>query len=496
MEHARQLAAVSAGRISPYVEVHETHTGVVVLVGDKAYKAKKPVVTDFLDFSTADRRERACAREVLLNSRLAPESYLGVGHWSDPAGGPAEPIVVMRRYPDSRRLSTLVKHGAAAESELADIAEALATFHTRACHSRAVDAQGKAGAISARWEENLAELKDFAGTVVPLELIEQVEALARQYIAGRTALFGRRIADKCVVDGHGDLMAEDTFCMPDGPVLLDCLDFDDRLRYVDRIDDAAFLAMDLEFLGRNDLADYFLDTYSTAAKDDAPASLKHFYIAYRAVVRAKVDCIRFEQGHPEASGDASRHLTLALEHLMAGAPRLVLIGGAPGTGKTTLAHSLGNRVGAEVISTDDVRRELRRQGTIDGEGGLLDEGLYRPDQVAAVYHDVIRRARLSLTSGRSVILDGTWRDPRQRRLAHALASQTASILLEIVCWTSVGAAVGRVEHRAAGASDATPHIARALAMRDDAWETAHPIDTSQALCDCTDRAETLWRNVH
>ena len=72
---------------SPYAEVHETHTGVVVLVADKAYKAKKPVATDFLDFSTAGRREQACAREVLLNSRLAPQAYLGVAHFNDPAGG-------------------------------------------------------------------------------------------------------------------------------------------------------------------------------------------------------------------------------------------------------------------------------------------------------------------------------------------------------------------------------------------------------------------------
>jgi uncharacterized protein len=496
MERAGQVARESTEEISPYVEVHETHTGVVVLVGDKAYKAKKPVATEFLDFSTVDRRERACAREVLLNSRLAPESYLGVGHWSDPAGGPAEPIVVMRRYPDSRRLATLVKQGAPVEGELADVAEVLATFHNRSHHSQAVDGQGKVGAISARWQENLAELERFAATLATPELIGQVESLARQYIAGRTALFGQRIVDERVVDGHGDLLADDIFCMADGPVLLDCLDFDDRLRYIDCIDDAAFLAMDLEFLGRKDLADYFLDTYSHFAKDNAPASLKHFYIAYRAAVRAKVDCIRLAQGRPEASGDASRHLTLAVEHLTAGAVRLVLIGGAPGTGKTTLAHSLGDRVDAEVISTDEVRRELQQQGVIEGDAGLLDEGLYRTDNVAAVYHDVIRRARLSLTGGRPVILDGTWRNPRQRHLARALASQTASTLIEIVCWTSVDAAVERVRGRAPGASDATPHIAQALAVRDDAWDTAHPIDTNQALKDCTDEAEKLWHNVH
>ncbi|MDT5345114.1 MAG: uncharacterized protein QOE52_4298 [Mycobacterium sp.] len=495
MKQAGQVVEVSAGEISPYLEVHETHTGVVVLAGDKAYKAKKPVTTDFLDFSTVDRRERACARESLLNSRLAPESYMGVGHWSDPAGGPAEPVVVMRRYPDSRRLTTLVKRGAPVEGELADIAEALTTFHNRAHHTRAVDAQGKVSAISARWLENLAELAHFTETAAPSELLEQVRSLATKYIAGRTALFGQRIVDERIVDGHGDLLADDIFCMPEGPVLLDCLDFDDHLRYVDCIDDAAFLAMDLEFLGRKDLADYFLDTYCNFAKDDAPASLKHFYIAYRAVVRAKVDCIRSAQKNRDAPTDATRHLMLAVEHLTAGALRMVLIGGAPGTGKTTLAHSLGDRIDAAVISTDDVRRELQQHGTVDGDAGILDEGLYRPEQVAAVYREVIRRARLSLIGGRPVILDGTWRDPRQRRLASALANQTASTLLEIVCWTSVDAAVERVGHRGASASDATPNIARALTVRDDSWDTAHPIDTGQSLSVCVDEAEMLWHSA-
>jgi uncharacterized protein len=480
---------------SPYAEVHETHTGVVVLVADKAYKAKKPVATDFLDFSTADRREHACAREVLLNSRLAPQAYLGVAHFSDPAGGAAEPVVVMRRYPDSSRLATLVTQGGSVQDELRHIAEVLARFHDRAQRTRAVDSQAEPGAITTRWHENLVELRRFTETALPAEMIDQVETAATNYIGGRSALFALRISDRRIVDGHGDLLADDIFCVPDGPLLLDCLEFDDHLRYVDGIDDAAFLAMDLEFLGRKDLADYFFDTYCELADDDAPASLRHFYIAYRAVVRAKVDCVRFTQGNPEASANASRHLSLALEHLNAGTVRLALIGGAPGTGKTTLARALADRVGAEVISTDDVRRELKQSGTIDGQAGVLDVGLYIPEKVAAVYRDVIRRALKSLAGGRSVILDGTWRDPRQRRLAEELAAQMASPLLEIVCWTSVDTAVERVQSRGPSASDATQLIARELILRDDDWDTAHLIDTAQALPDCVDQAEKLWHNT-
>jgi aminoglycoside phosphotransferase family enzyme len=307
-------------------EVRETHTGVVVLIGDKAYKAKKPVVTDFLDFSTPDRRERACVREYTLNSRLSPDSYLGVAHISDPDGGPPEPVIVMRRYPDSRRLASLVKDGQPVEDHLVSVAEQLARFHARAACGGSIDACATVDAITARWQENLDELHRHAGTVLRRESIEEVERLARQFISGRSMLFTHRITDGRIVDGHADLLADDIFCMSEGPVLLDCLEFDDQLRYVDGIDDAAFLAMDLEFLGRKDLGDHFLDEYSRLARDTAPRSLKDFYIAYRAVVRAKVDCVRVSQGHPDAVADARRHIDIALEHLRAGTVRLILIG--------------------------------------------------------------------------------------------------------------------------------------------------------------------------
>jgi aminoglycoside phosphotransferase family enzyme/predicted kinase len=479
--------------MSPHAEVHETHTGLVVLVGDKAYKVKKPVVTDFLDFSTTDRRERVCAREVLLNSRLAPAAYLGIAHFNAPSGDVTEPVIVMRRYPESRRLATLLKPGGATQRELAKIAEVLAGFHYRAHHSLAIDAQATPEAISARWCGNLAELHRFEDNLAPADILDKIHMAATSYIAGRSALFAQRISDRRIIDGHGDLLADDIFCMESGPVLLDCLEFDDRLRYVDGMDDAAFLAMDVEFLGRQDLAEYFLDAYSYSAGDDAPISLRHFYIAYRALVRAKVDCMRFAQGNADAKTDAPSHLSLALEHLRSGTVRLVLVGGAPGTGKTTLAHALADQVGAEVISTDDVRRDLQLRGAIDGTPGSLDAGLYEPHKMDAVYRETIERAKKLLAHGQSVILDATWRDPRRRHVAKQLATETMSTFLEIACWTSVDVAVERVRSRSPeGTSEVTPLIAKELTLRDDDWNTALLIDTAQALPDCVDQAEKLW----
>jgi aminoglycoside phosphotransferase family enzyme/predicted kinase len=482
-------AAVGAGNAS--AEIRETHTGIVILIGDRAYKVKKPIATDFLDFSTTEKREHACEHEVALNSRLAPASYLGVTHLGDPKGGPAEPVIVMRRYPDTARLAFLVSLGEAVEGHLHVIAEVLARFHADAGRGQAIDADGTVDAVANRWKDNISELDRFAGTVVSAESIREVQRRATQFMSGRGALFAERIADRRIVDGHADLVADDIFCLPDGPVLLDCLEFDDHLRYVDGIDDAAFLAMDLEFLGRKDLGNFFLAEYGRLAGDSAPPALTDFYIAYRAVVRAKVDCIRVTQGHPEAANDAKRHIDIALHHLRAGSVRIILVGGGPGSGKTTLARSLAEQVRAQVISTDDVRRELQQAGALTGAVGVLNAGLYSVDNVSAVYEEVLRRARLNLCRGESVILDGTWRDARQRQRVHDLADETASKVFEFVCAATHQTATARIEARTSTTSDATPDIAAALSDSDEEWRDAHHINTSRPVAESVAEAQEL-----
>ena len=482
----------------PYVDVHETHSGVVVLVGDRAFKAKKPLLTDFLDFRTPEQRERACRREVELNSRLSPDSYLGVAHLTDPGGGPAEPIVVMRRYQDDDRLASMVtrdrdESGESVRGVLDSVAAVVARFHERAERSPVINAQGEAGAIERRWSDNLSELKRYADTSdVSAETVTRIQRLVAEFISGREPLFAHRIEQGLIVDGHGDLLADDIFWVHGEPALLDCLEFDDELRYVDCVDDAAFLAMDLEFLGRKALGDHFLERYATHSAHAAPSALQHFYIAYRAVVRAKVDCVRLSQGKSQAAEDAARHLAIAVRHLQDGGVRLALVGGNPGTGKSTLAHALAESTGAQVISTDDVRRELRDAGAITGDSGVLDQGLYSPENVAKVYEVALRRASLRLTNGQSVILDGTWRDPRMRAHAHRLASETHSAVVELMCSATVDTAAGRIATRRPGNSEVTPEIAAAMAARDAGWYTAHQIDTSQALENLVREAHDVW----
>ncbi len=479
---------------TPYAVVHETHTGLVMLVGDSAYKVKKPIKTEFLDFSTPERREEACQRELELNRRLAPDSYLGVAHLCAPWAGTSDPVLVMKRHDESSRLSTIVRGGQRAEAALSSIARVLAAFHNTARRGPRIEKQGSVDALTSRWEANIAEMQQFVGTVIDEQSLAAVQRLAAQFVAGREHLFNRRIRDGRIVDGHGDLLADDIFCAPTGPQILDCLEFDDELRFVDSIDDAAFLAMDLEFLGRKDLGEFFLAHYTRLTSDSAPPSLLDFYIAYRAVVRAKVDGLRYGQGLTDAAADATRHLNIALAHLHAGRVRLTIIGGGPGTGKSTLANALADRVGAVVISTDQVRRAMLKSGKIDGAAGVLNTGLYSGRNVAAVYREALHEARTLLANGRSVIVDASWLDAHHRSQARRVAVQTHSKTLEVMCDTATATAARRVAARsAASTSDATPEITVALAQLRQQWPEAHRIDTDFPVADSVLAAERLWQ---
>jgi predicted kinase len=328
------------------------------------------------------------------------------------------------------------------------------------------------------------------------DLVAEIASRATEFVQQRAPLFSRRIGQGRIVDGHADLLADDIFCLPDGPALLDCLEFDDTLRYLDVIDDAGFLAMDLEYLGRPDLARFFLECYRRLAHDDAPQSLQHFYIAYRAGVRAKVDCVRYTQGHLQSAGAARAHLAIAVAHLRAASLQVILVGGGPGTGKTTLARALAEHLDAQVISTDDVRTELAAVGLIAGQPGVLGEGLYTRENIDAVYRAVLAKAQLGLAQGRTVILDGTWSDPDHRDHARQVAADGAADMVELLCAAPLEATVGRIRTRTSTTSQVTPEIATALSGRtgaDATWSGAHRIDTTRDLAESCAEALEICR---
>jgi uncharacterized protein len=467
----------------PWAGSAETHTAVVFFAGDRAYKLKKPVQMAFLDFRDRAARRADCESEVTLNRRLSPDVYLGVAELRGQGETEGEPVVVMRRMPRRRRLSTLVTDGEDVDEALRDAARRIAALHASSAPRHDLDL----AALTERlWREGFEQLREVGRDVLdPAELAE-CERLATAYVVGRRPLLAERERAGRVRDGHGDLLADDVFCLDDGVRILDCLEFDAALRLGDVLADAAFLAMDLDRLGRADLARRFLDDYARYSAESHPASLGHHYVAYRAFVRTKVECLRAAQGDSSAADRARRLLTLTTRRLRAGEVRLLLLGGLPATGKSTLAADLAGRAAGTgrpwvLLRSDVVRKELAGLPSTARADSDFGTGAYEDARTEATYAEMLRRASVALERGESVVLDASFSRQQHRAAARDLGRRHACEVVEVRATCPEEVSAERIRRRrAAGtdASDATVEVLAAMSAAYEDWPEATPIDTS------------------
>ncbi len=458
--------------------VVETHISVLFFLYDKVYKLRKPVQFGFLDFRSQAERRIDCEREVMLNRRIAPDVYLGIADVVVD-GAPIDHMVVMRRMPEERRLSLLVRQGARVDDRLREVAEMIAMFHAGAERSPEIAASATAGSLLAAWDANFAECEGFVGSLLDDDKETEIRSLVSMWIAGRQPLLDSRIASGCVCDGHGDLQADDIFCLDDGVRILDCVEFSDVLRYCDVTADVAFLAMDLERLGHPEESTLFVAAYEDAAAVQLPRALLHHYCASRAYVRAKVACLRFAQGDSAARAEANALQDIALAHLRRARVTLVIVGGPPGSGKSTLAAGIAAARKWAVLRTDQIRVELG-PAPVKSEAGYR-QGRYSPERTGAVYEEMLERARRLLEMGESVILDASWVDADRRRAARELADRTSSDLVELLCEVDPGKAATRIDRRLSERTDlseATPEVGRQMGRSMDEWRSATPVDSS------------------
>ena len=473
--------------IAPFCTA-ETHLSWLVMVGDRVFKAKKPVRTEFIDLTTRQARQDVAEAEVRLNRRLAPDVYLGVATLAG-VDGLDEPVVVMRRMPDDRRLALMAARGDDLGVEVRQMAHLLAAFHRRV---EPVTGAGAPDEVLALWRANTAELHAHGAGHVSAAQVDDLQALAERYVAGRRNLLSaREVAGRCR-DGHGDLLADDIFLLDDGPRVLDCLEFDAGLRAGDVLADMAFLAMDLERLGRADLAALLLSEHRRLLDDDWPQSLADHWIAYRAQVRAKVACLRAAQGDPDAPAQARALLALATRHMSAAQVALVVVGGTPGTGKSWLADAVRERTGWTVLRSDVVRRDVHKSHGLapDQQAGRLDEGAYAAEVSERVLASLLAAAEVELAAGRSVVLDATFSAASWRTAADGLARRTRTDLTTVRAVVPDAVADERMRARTAAgtdASQATVELAPALRACFAAWPDAVELDTRRPVAELVDR---------
>lgn len=422
-----------------------THSARLWFVDDLVVKRKRPVDLGFLDFRRLSDRVEACRRELELNRRLGDDVHLGLADVTDDAGAVVDVAVVMRRLPDGARLATRARAGDDLGECIGRVARAIARFHADLSPSpRGRELAGPA-ALRTNWEDNLAVLRAHPD-LAPGDLVAAVAAEATTWLDGRGPLLEQRLADGMVRDGHGDLVADDVFCLDDGPRILDCLDFADRYRINDVLADVAFLAMDLERLGRADLAAELLERHAEFLGDRRDDGLAHHYVAYRASVRAKVACLVDE---PDGATVVA-HLDLAHRHLHRARVRMVLVGGLPGTGKSTVGRGLADQLGAVVLRSDEVRKDLLGRAHHEPAGA----GGYDAEVTAGTYAELLDRARALLAHGVSVVLDASWADPLHRRVAVSVAREVRADLREVELRVPAAVAHARLRARRGDASDA------------------------------------------
>jgi len=463
------------------VDVVETHISQVFLTERFVYKLKKPVRFDFLDFSTLEKRERACRDELRLNRRMSPDVYLEVqtitreksGEFAfNGSGETIDWVVKMLRLPADRMLDELIRSSRLNEVEVLRLIEFIGRYYT-ATKPLTVRPQEFHRALVDHVDDNFRALIAIEG--VDRDQVRRIHAFQLRLLKCRPELFQARVLDGRIIDGHGDLRPEHV-CLLDPPAVFDCIEFDADLRCVDVYDELCFLTMECDALEADPIGEQILAHYSDRSQDRPAPELKAFYKSYRACVRAKVAMLRATQLSGDDRGSqrqlGKRYLDLADRYLreIAARPILVVVSGLMGTGKSTLARSLSAELEIEMIRTDEVRNELF---PIVGGNDAFGRGKYSPEARRRVYDEVLKRATERLSSGVSVILDGTYTRAADRELALQRGRELGADVLSVQCICPREVAIERIQTRLRqaepDASEARPEMYDRQAAD---WETS------------------------
>jgi len=465
------------------VQLIETHISWVLLTGEYAYKLKKPLNLGFLNFSTLEQRQQACADEVRLNRRLAAEIYIGVvaitGSTDTPRiGGQGDIIeyaVKMRQFPIDATLDSIDLHGKLATEQIDQLAARLAHFHLTECsHASADSPWGEPNAIAQSVVENFQPLTDLLeGTVEKQRLAE----LKRWSVAEHNRLkpmMSERKRDGWVRECHGDLHLGNLAWMNGQLLIFDCIEFNSSLRWIDVISEVAFCFMDLLHRQHRDLAMRFLNAWLEVSGDYDGIALLRYYAIYRALVRAKVAALRAKQSDDDNAGtsnsEANTFLQLA-ENLSQNMPvQLWVTHGLSGSGKTTLTQSLLQNKGMIRLRSDIERKRLAGLDALFRSHNEIGEALYSEEASLRTYTYLARLAEKLLCAGYSVIVDAAFLAYWQRDLLRKTAERLGVPFQILDIEVDLDTLRERINHRAAQGKDASEANLRVL---------EHQIETAQ-----------------
>jgi aminoglycoside phosphotransferase family enzyme len=306
----------------------QTSTSYIFLTGDFAYKVKKPVDPGYLDYTTLEKRHFYCKREVTLNRRLCPDIYLDTvpitegkdGLLVEGKGKALEYAVKMKQMPGEFMLSTLLASDSITSNIMHSIARKLAEFHGKAATSETIRDYGDIEFILTGTEENFIDSIRYISKTISQKRYRAIKDYTNGFIEKNTELFYERISDSKIRDCHGDLRVKH-ICVADDIYIFDCIEFNDSLRYSDVASEVAFLAMDLDRYGRNDLSRNFIDAYISITNDEDLPEILNFYKCYRAYYRGRIESMKLdipnisEEQVAEITESAGKYFELAESYI-------------------------------------------------------------------------------------------------------------------------------------------------------------------------------------
>jgi aminoglycoside phosphotransferase family enzyme/predicted kinase len=427
------------------VRLEQTQMSFVFITDKYVYKTKKAVNLGYLDYSTLEQRKFFCDKEVELNKRLSPDTYLGVipvtrkdsGYALGGDGEIVEYAVKMKILPFDRMLDALLKENSVTDDMMPRVAKKMADFHSKADTGGIINDFGKIDLVDHNNEENLSQMAPYIGRTLSPQEHRKIADFTRGFIRENSELFQKRITGNRIRDCHGDLHAAH-ICFEDGLIIYDCIEFNDRFRYSDVASEVAFLAMDLDHNGRADLARSFIKSYIENSGDSDIKKLLNFYKCYRACVRGKVACFKLddpyvsEEHKKEAQYNAESYFDLACSYTNP-TPTLFITTGLTGCGKSTVAEELAKRLGLVLLSSDVTRKKLANIPLNEHRFNDINSGIYSTEFSAQTYRALFDEAAKVIGDGDSVIIDATFIRAADRKEAKKLAEDSGAKFFVIEC---------------------------------------------------------------
>ncbi|HZP85246.1 MAG TPA: AAA family ATPase [Burkholderiales bacterium] len=417
------------------VEHIETHISHVFLIGERAYKIKKALDLGFLDFSTLEKRRRSCEEELRINCRLAPDLYLAVVPITGPRtsprvegeGEPIEYAVKMQRFDQTALLENVLAHGSLNGKLIEALAVQVARFHASVARALAGSRFGSPASIIGPAQQNFVQLAPLLRNADDQAMLASIREWTEHQHPQLRPLFEIRQREGFVRECHGDLHLGNLVLIGGIIRIFDAIEFSEALRWIDVMNEIAFLFMDLRVRERADLALRFLNTYLEASGDYAGVRLLPYYVIYRALVRAKVAAMRASQ--PDLVGEPAHaywtkcrtHLRFAHEATLWRAPLLVISHGLSGAGKTACSQILVEVLEAIRVRSDVERKRLCGLNATARTGAAVGAGLYHEDVSMRTYARLLDLAEQMLCAGQSVLIDAAFLLEAQRAQFRALA---------------------------------------------------------------------------